>query len=115
MPWQQSALLAVALVVVAGLARHYGGRRGRRLAPWLWQSAVVLALYTLWQIALDALVTSTAGAVEHGGGLDHAERWLHFPTEAAFQALLLPHPLVVQAANAYYADVDFPVLGACLA
>ena len=43
------------------------------------------------------------------------ERVLHLPSEAALQRPLLPHPLLVEAANLYYASLHFPVLLGCLA
>lgn len=121
MTWQQSVTLAAGLMLAAGVAIALGRsfessrlRRGRQVGPWLWQAGVVFALYALWQIALDALVTSTTGAVAHGRQVVQVERWLHLPSEAAFQSLLLPHPLVVKVGNLYYAGVDFPALELCL-
>jgi hypothetical protein len=42
------------------------------------------------------------------------ERWLHLPSEHATQHLVLSHPFILQAADRYYAWVDFPAMGACL-
>lgn len=119
MTWQQGALFTAAFALLAGASWGAGrllpGRpRWAVAALWFHQAAAVVGLYSLWQLVLDALVTSTAGAVARGRALAGAEAWMHLPSEAWFQSLFLPHPHLVQFLNAYYADMDFPALGACL-
>ena len=57
---------------------------------------------------------SPDGALPRARWLWHAERLLHLPSETAVQRVFLPHPLVVQAFNLYYAGLHFPVLFTCL-
>lgn len=133
------ALLLAAGLVAAGMgllgtARLVGadGRRRRRtaarltataprlrtaaprLAPYLLAAGGVIALYAIWQFALDLLVVHTAGAVGRGRAIVHLEQAVHLPSEASFQRLALHAPWLVEAANRYYAWVDFPALCACL-
>ncbi len=54
------------------------------------------------------------GAVGRARWLWHAERVMHWPSEAWLQHLILPYPYLVQAFNLYYDILHFPVLIACL-
>lgn len=54
------------------------------------------------------------GAVDRARWLWHAERVMHWPSEAWLQHLVLPYPYLVQAFNLYYDILHFPVLIACL-
>ena len=91
-------------------------------APWLARVAAVTreaglltGLYALWQLAGRHPVSSPRAALARAEWLWHAERLLRLPSEAALQRPLLPHPLLVEAANLYYASLHFPVLLGCLA
>ena len=44
----------------------------------------------------------------------HFERAIALPSETAVQRVFLPHPLLVQALNLYYAVLHYPVLIGCL-
>jgi hypothetical protein len=79
-----------------------------------WETALLFGLYALWQLAGSLASTSTAQAIPRGRGLWHAERVLRLPSEAAMQRAILPHPLIVQAADLYYDILHFPVLIGCL-
>ncbi len=52
----------------------------------------------------------SSGGLPRGRWLWHAEHWLHLPSEAALQRVFLPHPLLIQLFNLYYAGLHFPVL-----
>src|SRR5204862_1441 len=43
-----------------------------------------------------------------------AERAVHLPSETVVQLAFVPHPLIVQALNLYYAGLHFVVVLACL-
>ena len=79
-----------------------------------WESALLFALYGLWQFAGSFTVMGTSGALPRARWLWDAERVLYLPSETALQRLVLPHPLLVQACNLYYDVLHFPLLGACL-
>ncbi|HLH83492.1 MAG TPA: phosphatase PAP2 family protein [Trebonia sp.] len=129
--WQQAALLAIGLGA-AGAALVYAGRapgrpgqaagtagRARRGAahagPFLREAGVVVALYALWQLAGNLSSGGFRDAIAHARWIWHAERAARLPSELAVQRLVLPHPLLAQAANLYYATMHFGMLIAMLA
>ncbi len=117
--WQQAALLAAGLGA-AGLLLVYAGRAARawpwaaHVGPFLREAGVVVGLYALWQLAGNLASGGFAAAVAHGRWVWDAERTLRLPDEASVQGLLLPHPLLSEAANIYYATMHFGMLIAML-
>ncbi len=114
MLWQQSIWIAVGFAVLAVGCILTGRPRAAAVGSWLWQCAFVVGLYTFWQIALDFIVTSTAGAVGRGRDVASWEGTLHLPSEASVQRLVLHHHLVLEAANGYYAGLDYSAMIGCL-
>ena len=139
--WQQAAILAAALGVAGVLLVHVGvaqrpgrpgrpgidapngraaGRAGRmwtyaaHVGPFFREAGVVVALYALWQLAGSLATAGLPEALRHAWWVWHVERTLHLPSELDVQRLLLPHPLLAQAANIYYATMHFGVLIAVL-
>jgi hypothetical protein len=125
--WQQAALLAAGLfaaglllVRVAAVSQKPGQSAGRatrwaaRIGPFAREAGVVTALYALWQLAGNLAVGGLSQALAHAWWIWHAERSLGLPSELAAQRLLLPHPLLSQVANLYYATMHFGVLIAML-
>lgn len=118
--WQQGAIVAACVGIIGvwlGRVGSLEGPLGRQVAshlgPFLREAGVVFGLYALWQLA-DSLHVGTAGAIGHSWQVWHAERTLRLPSELAVQHLLLPHPLLSQAANVYYATMHFGLLIAML-
>src|SRR5690242_3269499 len=104
--WQEAAIASGALFAAAGVAWRAGRAHRPRLvraAAVSAESATLLALFALWQFAGSLSLLSPEGAVARARWLWDAERAMHLPSEAAIQAVFLPHPLVVQAFNLYYA------------
>jgi PAP2 superfamily len=124
--WQQAALLsfglgtAAALLALAGHAPSRARRAPRasqwaaRTGPFAREAGVVLALYALWQLAGNLSSGGYRGAIAHAWWVWHAERTLRLPSELTVQRLLLPHALLSQAANLYYATMHFGMLIAML-
>ncbi len=126
--WGQAVAAAAGLgVTSAALLRHgrvlasNGGedtaKTARRFAGagrFVRESALVVALFALWQFAGSFSVMGPDGALGRGRWLWDAERVTHFPSEASLQHLVIPHPLLMQAFNLYYDILHFPVLIACL-
>jgi hypothetical protein len=113
--WSQAAILAGALAVLAlGLVRT---RRPRLIATgrFAGEAALLVGLFALWQYAGSFSFLPASGALPRGEWLWHTERWLHLPSETALQRVFLPHPLLIQVANLYYAVLHFPVLLGTLA
>jgi hypothetical protein len=97
-----------------GMARVAGSAPWTRTAAFVQEAGTLTGLFALWQLAGSQPLLSAAGAVGRGRWLWHAERVLHMPSEAAVQRAFLPHPLLVQACNLYYAVLHFVVLIGCL-
>jgi hypothetical protein len=117
--WQQAALLALGLGVAGAsllsAARAAGAWRwGLHVGPFLREAGVVVGLYALWQLAGNLAQGGYQQAIAHAEWIWHAERTLGLPGEADVQRLLLPHPLLSEAANLYYATMHFGVLIAML-
>jgi len=126
--WQQAAIASGCLFAGATLARlktrpqaaapGFAARvkhpRIAAAAGVAREAATLLALFALWQYAGSFSVMSTDEALTRAQWLWDAERAVHMPSEAAVQQFFLPHPLLVQVCNLYYAGLHFPVLIACL-
>jgi hypothetical protein len=89
-------------------------RRMRAGAAFVQESGIVLALFALWQLAGSHPAFGAGGALGRARWLWHTERVLHMPSETSIQRAFLPHPLLVEAANLYYAGLHFAVLIVCL-
>src|ERR1700728_13883 len=125
--WQQAAFLAAGLFVaglllvgVAVASQKSGQPAGRatrwaaHLGPFAREAGVVTALYALWQLAGNLAVGGLSEALTHAWWIWHTERSLGLPSELSVQRLLLPHPLLSQLANLYYATMHFGALIAML-
>jgi len=103
LPWEAGLLITVAMTTVAVAIR-------RPVTPWLVttravarETAVIGALYSVWQLAGTLSVMKVDKALDRGRSIWDLERTLHLPSEVAVQRLVLPHPTLVQAANVFYA------------
>ena len=117
--WQQAALLAVGLGVAGALLLYLGQlawawRWGVHVGPFLRESGVVFALYALWQLAGNLAEGGYQQAIAHAQWIWQTERTLRLPSEVGVQRLLLPHPLLSEIANLYYATMHFGLLIAML-
>ena len=112
--WQPAAILAVCLAVVAVVCIRT--RRPRLVAAGRFgtEAALLFGLFALWQYAGSFSVLPSAGGLPRARWLWHAERVLHLPDEVSVQRLFLPHPLLIETFNWYYAVLHFPVLIGCL-
>jgi hypothetical protein len=108
--WSTAALAASCLAILSIMMRRWRPDRGRILGPLAWETAIVLALYALWQKAADWAVTSASGAAGHGLWVWRVERDVHLPSEVSVQRLVLHHSLWVHALNGFYAVVHVPAL-----
>jgi hypothetical protein len=116
--WREAAIASLCALVVAALAavasRQAAGPRWGRVAKIAWEAGMLLGLYALWQFAGSLSDASPLGAVRRAEWIWHFERAIALPSETATQRVFLPHPLLVQALNLYYAVLHFPVLIGCL-
>ena len=114
MSWQAAEISAASLTVAAVAASWSRRPRLMTAAGFAREAAVLLALFGLWQLVGGVGRMSPDGALSRGQWLWHAERVLHMPSETVLQRAFLPHPLIVQAFNLYYAGLHFAVVIACL-
>jgi hypothetical protein len=109
--WQQAGGLTAGLAVASAVLTWAPVGRARVLAPFARETAVIAGLYSLWQLAGTLSVLGTDGAYARGRWIEHAERTLHLPSEAALQRATTGHSaFLAQAANVYYATMHFGVL-----
>jgi hypothetical protein len=113
LPWRLAAILAVG-VGAAGLVARSRRGKWRSVAAYAQETALVLALYAVWQVGLDILVTGVGGAFPKARWIWHFEHTLHLPSEVRVQRWALPYPWLVKACNYFYALVDYPALIAFL-
>jgi len=111
--WQPALALAAALAVGAAGAPVLARQRGPAIRPYLRESAIVAALYGLWQLAASVSVAGSSGAFARGRWIVRFEHgWL--PSERDLQRVLAHHELLTRAANWYYAAMHFTALGILL-
>jgi hypothetical protein len=112
--WQQAGISAAGLAAAATVARR--SRRPQLVtgAGFARETAVVLALFGLWQLAGTFVLMGPDGAIDRGQWIWQAERAVHMPSETVLQQAFLPHTLIVQALNLYYAGLHFVVVIGCL-
>jgi len=112
--WQQALGLALLLAGVAVLLSPIPGGRVAATVPWVRETAIVFALYGLWQEALILFTDHVRGAVAHGMWVWRFERTLRLPNEASLQREVLHWTWVVRAFDDYYAIVHVPAAIVCL-
>ena len=113
--WRQAALAAAVLAAVAAVLISTRRARVVAIGRFTRETALLAALFALWQYAGSFTFMSPDGGLPRGRWLWHAERWLHLPSETALQRVFLPHPLIIQFANLYYAALHFTQLLVTLA
>ncbi|MHA6763193.1 phosphatase PAP2 family protein [Streptacidiphilus sp. PAMC 29251] len=109
--WQSSGAVGAAAYAASAVLRRTG-RTSVGLV--LRETATILGLFAIWQFAGQLSVMGTDGAVSRGRWIWDTERRLHFPSEHTLQQWVLPHPLLVQGANYYYAVMHFGAVIALL-
>jgi hypothetical protein len=108
--WHAAAIIAACLALAVPSLRRSPNRFLAGSVPYAQESAVILGLFALWQYAGSFAVMGPDGALGRAQWIWHAERVAHLPSETTVQAFFLPHPLIVQFFNYYYASLHFPVL-----
>jgi hypothetical protein len=116
--WLEAAVATALVLAVAAAAtlarRRSGSARLAGIAVFARETGMLLGLFALWTYAGSKSEVSLAEAMRRAAWIWHAERDAGLPSEAALQRLFLPHPLLVEALNWYYAVLHFPVLIGCL-
>src|SRR5215468_269148 len=112
--WLEAAVATALVLAVAAAAtlarRRSGSARLAGIAVFAREAGMLLGLFALWTYAGSKSEVSLAEAMRRAAWIWHAERDAGLPSEAALQRLFLPHPLLVEALNWYYAVLHFPVV-----
>jgi hypothetical protein len=95
-----AAIVLVSLSIGTRLIRR---RWARVTSAAAWETALICAVYALWQLVGDMARTRVTGGISHGFAVWNFERAIHMPSEAGLQRLFLPHHTTIQGANLYYA------------
>ena len=106
--WQQAAVVAGVLAAVWGVLKLRD--KAPRTRPFVFEAGLIILLYGLWQLVGELSGSGDYTAVVRGQWIWNLERTLHLPSEHTLQDWVLPHPLIVEAANLYYATMHFTVL-----
>ena len=108
--WQSAGIAAACLTLAAAAAARSGRPRLVSAAGFARETGLVLALFGLWQLVGSYALMGPDGALDRGQWIWHAERVMHMPSETVVQRAFLPHPLLVQGLNLYYAALHFAVV-----
>ncbi len=112
--WQGATVVAACLAGAAVGAQLTRRPRLVAAATFARETALVLALFALWQLAGRVAVAGPDDAEARARWIWHLERAVHLPSETVVQRAFLPHPIIVQFLDLYYASLHFPVLITCL-
>lgn len=109
LPWDLAVVAALCLASL-GLATQGLDGVWAVASAFARECALVLGLYAIWQLAGSLSVAHVPVAMANARWVLHAEHVLRLPSEVSVQRSVLDHPLLVQAANGYYAVVHVPAL-----
>ncbi|MGZ4753443.1 MAG: phosphatase PAP2 family protein [Acidimicrobiia bacterium] len=118
--WHWAVGFAVVLGVAGLAARRSPQGWVRSAGAFARETALVLALYAVWNYAGRLSLVHVDEAFRNGRGVWDAERFLHLPSEVTLQHALLPSgssfwgTAIIRSLNAYYAVAHVPALGICL-
>jgi hypothetical protein len=108
--WQHSFEVAAVVGATGGALALSARPRVRFVGAFLREAAVIGVLYGLWRLCSAISVTGVQGALARAHWIQRAEGDVGLPSERSVQDLILGHPLVVQAANLYYATMHFSMM-----
>lgn len=114
LPWKPAVWLAFLFLIIGFALRPSTARRTLIAGAMARETALILALYAIWQRVGSVSVMEVTGAEERGRWIIDFQQAVHLPSELSLQRIVLPHPLWVQFCNGYYAIVHVPALVAFL-
>jgi hypothetical protein len=76
--------------------------------------ALLFSMFMAYRLGRQITAHDTTTAFRNADEVWRIERWFHLPDETIVQQALLQSAHLVEAANAYYAFVHFPLTLACL-
>ena len=108
--WEPAAMLVFILVGAVIALRPVATRWADVVGAFARELAIMFTLYAVWRLAAQLSLMQVDGAVWRGRWLWDVQRAVHLPSEVSVQHVVLPHPLLVQAANVYYAVAHVPAM-----
>jgi hypothetical protein len=108
--WDQALELAAPAAAFAVVARRARNRWVAAAVATARELVLVLSVYSLWRLAKLLATRKTDEALRHGRWVWDLERTLHLPSELTLQRGIIPHSLLTQACNIFYATVHVPAL-----
>ncbi|WP_375489828.1 phosphatase PAP2 family protein [uncultured Jatrophihabitans sp.] len=109
--WQQAGGLAAGLGVVGCAMALSHEPHMRKVGAFARETAVIAALYGMWQLAGQLADAGSAGGYRRGHWVYRFEHdWLPLPSEASVQHVIIGHSWVVEPANLYYATMHFSMM-----
>lgn len=100
-----------------GEGLQIGPPAGRTLSRWVVvvrELVVLNILFVVWRLVGGVSLLHASGAFSRGRSLWQAERWLHLPSEATLQRMVLPHTTFAKICNGYYEWAHAPLLALTL-
>ncbi len=109
--WQHAGELAGLLGAIGGAMALSRESRVRKVGACARETAIIAALYGMWQLAGQLANAGSAGGYRRGHDVFEFERhWLPLPSEASVQHLISGHAWIVEPANLYYATMHFSMM-----
>ena len=108
--WEPAAMAVFVMVGLVLALRPLTQRWAVVVCAFARELAIMFTLYAVWRLANRLSLMQVDGAIWRGRWLWDLQRSLHLPNEVTVQQLVLPHPLVVQFANIYYAAAHVPAM-----
>ncbi|WP_426573858.1 phosphatase PAP2 family protein [Aquihabitans sp. McL0605] len=108
--WNQAAVAALVLAVVALVARRFDHPKAKTTAAVAQEVALVSFLYMLWRLARQLPLTHEQGAEERGRWIYRFQRSVHLPSELSMEHWLKAHHWAATLTVDYYATVHVPAL-----
>jgi PAP2 superfamily len=108
--WEPAAMVVFLLVTVVVVLRPRTSRSAVVVTAFARELAIMFTLYAVWRLANKLSLMQLDGALWRGRWLWDLQRAWHLPSEVTVQQMILPHPLIVQFANVYYAVAHVPAM-----
>jgi hypothetical protein len=108
--WQHSFETAAVLAAVGSALAVSKNDRVRAVGAFGREVAMIGVLYALWGLAGRISGFGIKGAFARARWIERFEHDIFLPSEASMQHLVLGHPLIVEAANLYYAAMHFTIM-----
>ena len=108
--WEPAAMVVFLLVAVVVVLRPRTSRSAVVATAFARELAIMFTLYAVWRLANRLSLMQLDGALWRGRWLWDLQRAWHLPSEVTVQQMILPHPLIVQFANVYYAVAHVPAM-----